>query len=228
MAAAPLSRAERGIGRRDPLEPRGLVRLLATPAAFLSANWAAMLGILTVVGIVPALAAATRVTGDLEQHRDSAFTSALAHMRRTLRRDLPASLLLVLVLAGLVGNGLVLPRLDPSVRVFAVGVTVPVLWLLVTVMSAYVAVAARDQGAAREAVVLSALSLVTRRPLAALAAPALVVLLSPLWLLAPLTIACGFSVPPWILGRLWGPSAQPGEAHPPRQRSATRTTTSAS
>ena len=57
---------------------------------------------------------------------------------------------------------------------------------------------------------LSALALVGRRPLAALMAPALIALLSPLWLLAPLTIACGFSVPPWVVGRLWGAPAPGG------------------
>ena len=53
-----------------------------------------------------------------------------------------------------------------------------------------------------------------RVPVAALAAPALVVLLSPVWLLAPLTIACGFSVPPWILGRLWGDPRADGARRP--------------
>src|SRR5699024_11446273 len=85
----PPSRAERGLGRRDPLEARGMVRFLTKPAAFFAANWAAMLGILTVIGIVPALAGATRVTGDLEQYEDEAFTSTLRHVRRTLLRDGP-------------------------------------------------------------------------------------------------------------------------------------------
>src|SRR5699024_9172620 len=201
---APLSRAEQGIGRRDPLAPRGMVRFLTKPAAFFAANWAAMLGILTVVGIVPALAGATRVTGDLAQYEEEAFTSTLRHVRRTLQRDGPASVLLLLVLGGIGLNGLVLPRLTPDLRVFAVGLMLPVVWGLVGVLSAYVAVAAQDAAAARSEVMLRALALVVRRPAAALAAPALVALLSPLWLLAPLTIACGFSIPPWVLGRLWG------------------------
>lgn len=205
-----LSRAERGIGRRDPLEPRGLVRLLVKPAAFLGANWAALLGVLSVVGIVPALAGATRVTGDLAQYEDAAFTSALRHMRRTLLRDAPASLLLLLVAGGIGGNALVLPRLDPSLRVFAVGLLVPVLWVLIAVLSAYVVAAARDQVSERAEILVAALGLMRSRPLAALVAPALVALLSPLWLLAPLTIAIGLSVPPWIVGRLWGPAPGTG------------------
>ncbi len=204
---ARLSRAERGIGgRRDPLAPNGMVRFLTKPAAFLAANWAAILGILTVVGIVPALAGATRVTRDLEQYEDEAFTSTLRHARRTLRRDGPASVLLLLVLGGIGLNGLVLPHLAPDLRVFAVGLMLPVVWGLVGVLSAYVAVAAQEATAARSEVMLRALALAVRRPAAALVAPALVALLSPLWLLAPLTIACGFSIPPWILGRLWGGS----------------------
>src|SRR5690606_40377057 len=70
---------------------QGLVRFFVKPAAFLAANWAAMLGILTIAGIVPALSGATRVTGDLRQYEDSAFRSALTHIRSTLRRDAPRS-----------------------------------------------------------------------------------------------------------------------------------------
>ncbi|AXK46332.1 hypothetical protein [Brachybacterium saurashtrense] len=198
-----LDRAERGIGRRDPLEARGLVRLLVKPAAFLGANWAALLGVLTVVGIVPALAGATRVTSDLEQYEDSAFTTTLRHARRTLVRDAPASLLLLLVAGGIAGNALVLPRLDASLRVFAVGVLLPLLWALIAMLSAYVVAASRDEHGERAAILLEALRLVRARPVAALAAPPLIALLSPLWLLAPLTIAIGLSVPPWVVGRLW-------------------------
>ncbi|MGP5386715.1 hypothetical protein [Brachybacterium tyrofermentans] len=202
-----LSRFERGIGRRDPLEARGLVRFLTKPAAFLGANWAALLGILTVIGIVPALAGATRTTSDLEQYEDAAFTTTLGHVRRTLRRDAPMSILLLLVLGGIGANALVLPSMAPSTRVFAVGLMLPVVWVMVALLSAYVVAAARDQLADRPTVVLRALALVARRPLSALLTPALVVVLSPVWLLAPLTIACGFSVPPWVVGRVWGDSS---------------------
>lgn len=204
-----LSRSDRGIGRRDPLAARGLVRFLTKPAAFFGANWAALLGILTVVGVVPALAGATRVTSDLEQYEDAAFTTTLGHVRCTLRRDAPSSLLVLLVLGGIGANALVLPRMDSSTRVFAVGLMLPVLWAMVTVLSAYVVAASRDQRADRPTIVLRALALLSRRPLSALLAPALIAVLSPVWLLAPLTIACGFSVPPWVVGRLWGrePSA---------------------
>lgn len=198
------SRFEMGIGRRDPLEARGLVRLLTKPAAFLAANWAALLGILSVVGIVPALAGATRTTSDLAQYEDAAFRTTLGHVRRTLRRDAPMSILLLLVLGGIGTNALVLPQMDASMRVFAVGLTLPVMWLMIALLSAYVAAASRDQHAERAAIVLGAVTLVMRRPLAALVAPALVAVLSPLWLLAPLTIACGVSVPAWVVGRVWG------------------------
>lgn len=202
-AGAPSSRAARGSGRGDPLEARGLVRLLVKPAAFLGTNWAAMLGVLTVVGIVPALAGATRVTGDLSRHEDEAFTTTLRHLRRTLRRDAPASVVLLCVAAGIGANALVLPRLDASLRVFAVGALIPLVWVLVAALSAYVASAARDLTSDRRDLVHAVLMLMRSRPLAVLAAPPLIALLSPLWLLAPLTIAVGFSVPPWCLGRLW-------------------------
>ena len=200
---APLSRAERGIGRRDPLAPRGLVRWLTKPAAFLGTNWAAMLGMLTVVGIVPALAGATRVTGDLDRYEEEAFRATLRHLRRTVRRDAPASLLLLFVGVGVGANALVLPHLEAPLRVLAVGVLLPLVWMLVATLSAYVAAAARDRCSDRRELVLAAVVLMRSRPLAVLAAPPLIALLSPLWLLAPLTIAVGFSVPPWCLGRLW-------------------------
>ncbi|MGP5304167.1 hypothetical protein [Brachybacterium alimentarium] len=211
-AASGPSRFERGIGRRDPLEARGLVRFLNKPAAFFGSNWAALLGILTVIGIVPALAGATRTTADLEQYEDAAFTTTLGHVRCTLRRDGPASALLLLVLGGIAANALVLPVLDPSTRVFAVGLMLPIMWVMVSLLSAYVVSASRDQRSDRATIMLGALTLVMRRPLAALAAPALIVVLSPLWLLAPLTIACGFSVPPCVVGRLWG-TAQADSIH---------------
>lgn len=205
-------RTEHGAGRRDTYEARGLVRALVKPAAFFATNWAAMLGILTIAGIVPALAGATRTTGDLARYEDAAFTSTLRHIRDTVRRDAPASVLLVMVVVGGAVNAVVLPQLEASLRVFAVGLTVPVTWMLVAVLSAYVAVAAQDTTSDRSTVVVRSLALVMRRPLAALLAPALVLLLSPLWLLAPLTIACGFSVPPWVVGRLWGSRTRsPGE-----------------
>ena len=202
-AVRPSGRAARGSGRRDPLEARGLVRVLTWPAAFLGVNWAALLAILTLVGIVPALAGATRVTGDLARHEDEAFTATLGHVRRTLRRDAPASLVLLGVAAGIGANALVLPRLDASLRVFAVGALLPVVWMLVAALSAYVVAASGDLTSDRRDLVHGALVLMRSRPLAVLAAPPLIALLSPLWLLAPLTIAVGFSVPPWCVGRLW-------------------------
>lgn len=223
-AGRPSARAVHGNGRRDPLEARGLVRLLVKPAAFLGANWAALLGVLTVVGIVPALAGATRVTGDLARHEDEAFTATLRHLRRTLRRDAPASLLLLMVAAGIGANALVLPRLDASLRVFAVGALLPLVWMMVAALSAYVACASRDLGADRRELVHAVLVLMRSRPLAVLAAPPLIALLSPLWLLAPLTIAVGFSMPPWCLGRLWhGTTA--GTADGMRPDAGTRTDT---
>ena len=203
MVGRPSARAARGAGRRDPLEARGLVRVLTRPAAFLGVNWAALLAVLSVVGIVPALAGATRVTGDLARHEDEAFTATLGHVRRTLRRDGPASLVLLGVAAGIGANALVLPRLDASLRVFAVGALLPVVWMLIAALSAYVDAASRDLTSDRRDLVHGALVLMRSRPLAVLAAPPLIALLSPLWLLAPLTIAVGFSVPPWCVGRLW-------------------------
>ena len=181
-----------------------MLRLLAKPAAFLAANWAAMLAMLSVIGIVPALAGATRTTGDLAQYEDEAFTGTLRHVRLTLLRDAPVSVMLLLVLGGIGANALVLPRMETPTRVFLVGVMLPAVWVMIALLSAYVLAAAQDAYAERTTVVLRALALVVRRPFTALVAPALIVVLSPLWLLAPLTIAVGFSVPPWILGRLWG------------------------
>lgn len=66
-----------------------------------------------------------------------------------------------------------------------------------------------DLCAPRGVVAGAALALLMRRPLRALLAPAAIIAVSPLWMLTPLTIAIGFSLPPFLIAKVWGqaPSA---------------------
>lgn len=50
--------------------PVDLVKFLRIPAAFIAANWAGLLCVLSVVGLVPGLAGNARVTADLDEHAD--------------------------------------------------------------------------------------------------------------------------------------------------------------
>lgn len=192
----------------DQRVSHGLIRFLRRPAVFFSANWAALLGVVSVVGIVPALAGATRVTTHPEADDDITFTSVLAHLRATLRRDWPISVGLVAFLAFLLGDVVILASADVGTRVFLGGALIPVVWVVTAWLSAYV-VSAADPLLARGEVARAATMRLVRQPGQALLAPALVVLLSPVWLLPPLTIAIGFSLPPWVLARSWGQAPPP-------------------
>lgn len=190
--------------------PSSWVRFLTGPAAHFATTWAALLLSLTVVGVIPALVAATRTTTNLSEFSDRAFRETLQHGCRLLRRDGPISAVMWAVLALAAGDVLILVRLaEGGTRVFLVGLALPPLWAVISLLSAYVVVAA-EAGVreSRRDLALRALALAARRPLRALCAPALIVALSPLWLLAPLTIAIGFSVPPYVLASLWGEESE--------------------
>jgi hypothetical protein len=191
----------------------GIVRFLTVPSAFFAANWAAMLLILTVIGVVPALAGATRVTTRVGELGDRAFTGVLRHARATWVRDLPASVALWAALALVVGDVLVLTRVaDGPTQVFLVGVTAPAVWAATAWLSAYVVTAgAAEADASLGQVARRASYLLLSRPLRALVVPAAIVAVSPLWLLAPLTIAIGFSLPPFLVAKVWGRVPSPPE-----------------
>jgi hypothetical protein len=63
--------------------------------------------------------------------------------------------------------------------------------------------AAQELTAPRGEVAGAALALMMRRPLRALLAPLAIIAVSPLWMLAPLTIAIGASLPPFLVAKVW-------------------------
>lgn len=193
-------------GRIGAQYPSALVRALTVPAAFFATNWAAMLAILTVIGFGPALVAATRTTTDLRSHADRAFRETLRASAALLRRDWVLSLALWALLLLIAWNALILTDLATGgTRVFLVGISLPPTWLAVSALSAYVVVAASsDLTAPRSEVARRALTLVMMRPVRTLLAPVVIIGVVPLWLLAPLTIAIGFSLPPFFVARFWG------------------------
>ena len=187
--------------------PSTIVRALTIPAAFFATNWAAILAILTIVGVVPALVAATRTTTDLHTHADRAFRETLRATMILLRRDWILSLAMWALLILIAGNALILTDLATgSTRVFLVGIALPPTWLAVAYLSAYIVTAAsKDLTTPRSEIATAALTLVMRRPVRALLAPAAIIAVAPLWVLAPLTIAIGFSLPPFLIAKFWGP-----------------------
>lgn len=187
--------------------PQGLLRLFLVPGAVIGANAAALLGVAGVLTIVPALAGAGRALSRFEEHGDEAFRAVLRHVRATWRRDAPVSLGVWMILAAVLGDVLVLPQLTPGLRALGVGAAVPLLGALISWASAYIVLAA-DASATRGHLVLATTQTLLARPGRAVLAPLTVAVLSPLWLLAPLTIALGFAVPPFLLTALWTPAQE--------------------
>lgn len=207
-APAPDAGAERPArGQVGGQYPSAIVRALAIPSAFIAANWAALLLVITVVGTVPALIAATRTTVDLHAHADRAFRETLRSAMVLLRRDWVMSLALWALLVLVVGNSLILAEFATGgTRVFLVGIALPPIWLAVSYLSAYVLVASgADLDTPRGELAGAALTLMVRHPFRALLVPLAVIAVSPLWMLAPLTIAIGFSLPPFLVAKVWGP-----------------------
>lgn len=181
-----------------------LMRWLRVPTAFVAANWAGLLAVVG-LGLVPAAAGAQRVMADLDEHADDAGAVVLRQLRRTWWRDLPVSLSALFWLGILAGTVALLGgATEGSVRVFLVGLLVPVHWVAAALLGAYVRAAATlEPGASRAEVVDEAIELALRHPVRALAAVLVVLLTAPAYLLAPLTVACGLTAPAWAVDQVW-------------------------
>ncbi|TDE97611.1 hypothetical protein EXU48_05395 [Occultella glacieicola] len=185
-----------------------LNKLLRYPAAMVAANWAGLLGLLSLVGVIPAFAGNARVMADLDEHADTSGRVVLTQLRRTLRRDLPVSLgWWVFVLVGVATGWLMVTAFDGGTRVFFAGLLVPTYWVVGALFGAYVrAAGTTDLDAHRSEVLAEATRLVLTSPLRALATVLVVIVTTPVWVLAPITIACGLSVPAWLIAKVWGPA----------------------
>lgn len=184
-----------------------LVAFLRIPAAFVSANWAGLLGVLCVVGTIPAFAGNARVVADLDEHADTSGRVVLRQLRRTTWRDLPVSLAFgAYVVVGVANVALLVAAFDGGTRVFLGGLLVPVYWVAGAALGAYVRAAGTvPLSATRGQVLEEAVRLMVTCPVRALLSVAVVIATTPVWILAPITIACGLSLPAWLLARLWGP-----------------------
>ncbi|WP_420112256.1 hypothetical protein [Pseudactinotalea sp.] len=181
-----------------------LMRWLRVPAAFISANWAGLLAIV-VLGLVPAAAGNQRVMSRLDHHADEAGTVVLRQLRRTWWRDLPVSLgMLVYLGLGAATVALMAWVYEGPVRVYFVGMLVPVYWVVGAAIAAYVRAAATMPLTATRTEVLSAAGhLALTYPVRALLTVPATVLAAPAYVLAPLTVACGLSLPAWVLAQIW-------------------------
>lgn len=185
-----------------------LLQTLRKPAAFFASNWAALVAAATLVGVVPALAGVMRVVTDLDRYEDEPFVTPLHQVRATWRRDLPVSLLLVVVLVLGALNTFAVTRVEVGVRVAVVGFLVPVVWAACTFVAAYVAAASTQPvTAGRQDVLGLTAVLMRRRPVRTLLTPLFLVALAPVVLLPPLTVAVGLSLPAWFVGEWFGVAA---------------------
>lgn len=183
-----------------------LVAFLRIPAAFISANWAGLLCVLTVVGAVPGFAGNARVMADLDEHADTSGRVVLRQLRRTVRRDLPVSLgFWAYVVVGVATVALLVNVFEGGTRVFFGGLLLPVYWVVGAAVGAYVRAAGTlPVTATRGEVVEESVRLVLRSPARALLSVVVVIAATPVWVLAPITVACGLSLPAWLLARTWG------------------------
>lgn len=177
-----------------------LIDRLRKPSALFSSNWAGILWLLPGVAAVPALAGVTRVATDLTRYADEGFVTVTRTVRATWRRDLPVSLLAVVSLVMGVANLWAIVNVASDVRVLVVGFLVPVLWAVLVFLGCYTAVAGTSPVAASRVEVLAGVAALMRaRPLACLTLPVIQVLVTPVVVFPPLTVAVGLSVPAWII-----------------------------
>lgn len=194
----------------------GLLRFLRMPALFIATNWALLICALTVLGLVPGLIAGAHVIRNRAEYSDRAFTATLRAALVRFRRDWPVSLA-VLAMTTVMTVNIVLVVSMPAMgaRVFFAGLIVPVVWVLIAGGSAYVAAAqllderAGPGGtlATRRAVLRQAAALMVLRPARMLVIPVVVIAVSPLWILPPITVAVGLSLATYLVTRAWGPPA---------------------
>lgn len=191
-----------------------LLNFLRKPAAFIAANWVGLVILLTGVGVIPALAGNARAMSDLDEYADESGRVVLDQFRGTWRRDLPVSIgTLIMALAGIGTAWLAVAEFGVRERVFLVSLVTPIYFVACTFVIAYIRVAAvRSLTMPREDVLLGALELMVTRPARAFLQVPLMLVLTPVWILAPFTLACGLSLPAWLAGSLWG-STTVGRQH---------------
>lgn len=187
-----------------------LLDALRRPSAFVSSNWAGLLAVASIVGVVPGLAGVTRVVTDLDRHADEGFVVPWRQVRATLRRDLPLSLTVVVATVMALADLWAVVHVAPATRVMVVGFLVPVL-AAVCVFTAGYAVAASTLpfDADRGEVLALCARLLRRHPVRALLTPLLMLVLLPLLVLPPVTIAVGVSLPAWVIAAWWGVRESP-------------------
>jgi hypothetical protein len=185
-----------------------LLHALRKPAAFFASDWAGLVAVATILGVVPGLAGVMRVVTDLDRYEDEPFMTPLRQLRATWRRDLPVSLLLVVVLVLGALDTYAVTQVEVGMRVAVVGFLVPVVWAASVFVAAYVAAASAEPlDASRHDVLGLTAVLVKRRPVRSLLTPLLLVALAPVVLLPPLTVAVGLSLPGWFMGEWFGVAA---------------------
>lgn len=177
-----------------------LVDHLRKPSALFSSNWAGIVCLLPGVTSIPALAGVTRVATDLHRYADEGFVTVLRTVRATWRRDLPASLLALITVVMGAANLWAVLQVAPEVRVPVVGFLIPVVWAVLVFLGTYTAVAGTSALTATRTELLTGVARLLRaRPFPCLTLPLIQILVLPIVIFPPLTVAVGLSIPAWIL-----------------------------
>lgn len=183
-----------------------LLNFLRTPAAFIAANWTGLAIMLTGIGLIPALAGNARAMSDIREYGDESGRVVLNQFLRTWRREIPVSVGTWVVIAAAIGTvWMAVAVFGVKERVFLISLVAPVYYVVWTFVAAYVRAAAVEElDTPREKLLLRAVELMATQPTRAALQVPLVLLLTPVWVLAPFTLACGLSLPAWLAGCLWG------------------------
>ena len=165
---------------------------------------ACMLGLVT---FIPAIAGVVKILREPWEREDIA-KAIPRHIGRTFLRDLPMSLVSVLALAiGLSSTVSVFGWLTGGARVAALVALVVVYGAVGLLLAAYAhAAGTLPPTASRSEVMELAMARIQASPGRAALAVLAVWLTLPLWLFAPAAVACGITLPAWLLDRLWRPA----------------------
>lgn len=174
------------------------------------ANLVAMVCMFGIVSALPAIAGVVRVLRDRTLERGDIVRTLLSHVRRTVGRDWPLSLALVAcVMVGAVTLASVLGWFAGGTKWGLLGLTLLVYCTLGLLLAGYAqASGTLPPDAPRRDVMELAMRRIMASPGRSLLAVLVLVCCLPLWLLAPLAVVCGITLPVWLHNRLWRPFDQ--------------------
>ncbi|MGA4506536.1 hypothetical protein ACQB6R_13390 [Propionibacteriaceae bacterium G1746] len=180
----------------------GILRASTGQAAANVVAFACTMGIITAL---PAWAGATRVMDDLDTQAEVAHKVVLRQVRRTLKRDWMMSLLsVVLIFLGLFTAFTSWAYFEGSTRWGLLAGALFLYCIMALLLVNYThAAGTLPYAATRNQVMDVTMRRIITHPVRALAAVFAVLVCLPLWVLAPLAVGFGITLPAWLVDRVW-------------------------